>query len=179
MRTYSEEAKSRIGEMNTIRAYYDVTALFEMGYVVSELLERYRKMVLQIKGPYEERENSPGVAFATKRCEYVQKLFFEIFQLCNMVHEIEKKWSESLIRERKRITGEDGEGIDGEERRKRIEAAIANSRAARLKEIKKRRKWRKQKDKFGLIANVQGNKDRRPKNKWWPLDYGWEIDYYW
>ncbi|CAH4033192.1 unnamed protein product [Pieris brassicae] len=178
MRTYSEEAKNRIGEMNTIRAYYEVNALFEMGYVVSELLERYRKMVAQIKGPYEEHENSPGVAFATKRCEYVQKLFFEIFHLCNIVHEIEKKWAESLNREKRRITGED-DGMDGDEKRRIIEAAIASSRAARLREMKKRRKWRKQKDKFGLIANLIKKKDRRPQNKWWPLDYGWEIDYYW
>ncbi|CAK1553235.1 unnamed protein product [Leptosia nina] len=181
MRTYSEETRIRVAEINPIRSYYETSAQFEMGYVMSEILERYRKLVENLKGPHEKSQRSDQLNYVIKRCEYVQKLYFEIFHLCNMFHEIEKKWELQLKLEAKGPEDalEEGEDLDMDERLRRIELSIEKAKRARERERKRRLKERKNLEKMGNIAERFGKKDYRPVNKWWPLDYGWEIDYYW
>lgn len=99
-----------------------------------------------------------------ERTEQIQKLYFEIYHLVNMIHEIpqEKLSSSSLTK----FVLSQAEIDDLEDRRQR----------ERKRELKKRRELLLK----GLLATVtpRPGAKRVPYNKHWPLDYGWEINWW-
>lgn len=110
---------------------------------------------------------------AIKQTELIQKLFLEIYHLVNMVNEIPRKYSHmpefthhdtldtSMIIEAQNKLEENQKRREKEKRKK-------------LKEMKKERE-------LYMKGEIKEMKPiaKKPRNKWWPIDYGWEIDYYW
>ncbi|XP_069364619.1 uncharacterized protein [Maniola hyperantus] len=134
-----------------------------MGYVMSEILERYRQMVGLAQR--EEKFKMDSLFETIKHTELIQKLFFEIFHLVNMFHEISKKYSHAPSEEDqiKKIL----------ERQKEIDSIRKIEKKKRMKQLKKDREM------FKKQGKVMDKKDRKPGNRWWPIDYGWEVDYQW
>ncbi|VVC99322.1 unnamed protein product [Leptidea sinapis] len=65
----------------------------------------------------------------------------------------------------------------------KIQKNILEREKARKKSKKERDKLRKQYlASFGSVS-INGShsisQTKKPYNKFWPIDYGWEIDYYW
>ncbi|CAG4969713.1 unnamed protein product [Colias eurytheme] len=172
MRTYAEETNVRYARMTPMRANYEKSAHFEMGYLMSEILERYRKMVHSLKGPADPKARHNSLFITIKRLEFVQKLFLEIYHLVNMMHEINRKYKNLLLQESAIMGGE----TDLTEVNRALEQIEYNRKLQAKKRKKQMQKMQRQK-KYGYIEinfpSPKGN------NKWWPLDYGWEIDYYW
>ncbi|XP_041983595.1 uncharacterized protein LOC121736461 isoform X1 [Aricia agestis] len=169
MMDYAHKAKVAIDEVNPLRAEHEVSPHFELGYVMSELLDKYRKMVETARHPLDF--NSDTVIDTLRATELVQRLFFEIYHLVNIIHEIPKKYG--------RMPEFSGHG--GYDPTK---IAETEKRIARLERERRRRKrkWLKEMlnmQALGQLAQIAHRKPVRPGNKWWPIDYGWEIDYYW
>ena len=108
-----------------------------------------------------------------KSTELIQKLFLEIYHLVNMFHEIARKYShmpEFHIKSEQSTQ-------DLENALKRI---LENQRNMERETKKKMKEWKKQWQLYmkGLTL-MRPSPKPKPKNRWWPIDYGWEIDYYW
>lgn len=168
---------------------------------------------------------------------YVQRIFFEIYHLVNMVHELPRKYaniSDFADPEKFRTTPDPMEEYRMLERIKNLEKIRNREKKQELKRIKKsnqllkaagawapahlRTKANKKKAVARTVITVDterpiaigrtiasnlsmldgnqtggnrskkqdaedlvtiGMRTRRPVNRWWPIDYGWEINYYW
>ncbi|CAG9790603.1 unnamed protein product [Diatraea saccharalis] len=138
-----------------------------------------------------------------KRVELVQKLYFEIYHLVNMVHEINRKYKyvpESklkLIGKKEKVakgvvTKEPGQFGDQQNYVNPDMPVLSLEGLSYLdqKEVMKQNEKRKKKEKkkresfmskLAVIKEQANNRKPIKKiyNKFWPKDYGWEIDYYW
>ncbi|XP_050360339.1 uncharacterized protein LOC126780115 [Nymphalis io] len=167
---YNERGVLKINEIIDIRAKYEVSPHFELGYVVSEILERYRKMVLLVIKPIDYI--SDVVLETLKHTELIQSLFLEIYHLVQMLHEIMRKYK--TFKEFSDKMQYDRTVIDEYNKKLKMnQLEREKERKRKIKEMKKRTKLFMK----GII-NIAPPKTK-PKNKWWPIDYGWEIDYYW
>lgn len=110
-----------------------------------------------------------------ERCELIQKLYFEIYHLVNMLHEIPPKYKhqeEFLIKKPMDASSyHDAQKsmYDANDRRKK-----------EAKDLKKLLKKRREMIQKGLAVYVEKPKGvkRVPYNLHWPLDYGWDIDWW-
>ncbi|XP_035457396.1 uncharacterized protein LOC118281059 [Spodoptera frugiperda] len=203
MRSYYEENHARITALNPMRFMYEESPYYEQGYVISELLERYRKLVEMSQRVF--TFNSDTFFDSIKRVEWAQRLYFEIYHLVRMMHEVPKKWRhhpEFSITEQIRPEGMDtasisGVPIKGEEKEggpSAKEKAFLDGMKNTLDNMaKKREKNRKKKRKIykqireAFLANLTDKMDysqiykhmEKKYNTQWPIDYGWEIDYEW
>ncbi|OWR41249.1 hypothetical protein KGM_215148 [Danaus plexippus plexippus] len=123
-------------------------------------------MVGIIKRPLKFK--SDAVFDVIKRTEMVENLFLDILHLIYMINEIKRKYLHT-----QQTTGTGGEYNvtfeDMEEKRK----LLLWLQKKRQKEMKKIR---------NLIFKGEMEftpRTTRKAKKWWPLDYGWEIDYQW
>ncbi|KAG6463140.1 hypothetical protein O3G_MSEX013692 [Manduca sexta] len=172
MMTYYIDADKRTIEMNRMRFMFEESPYYEQGYVMGEIIERYKKMVEHVKRPMESKADS---VFATlKRTELIQKLYFEIFHLVNMAHEIPKKYS-YMEEFREMLTQVDLDEL------LRHEQWIKDNERQRKLNMKFEKKRMQQMRELFLKAKIKSYSPVQQKkyNKWWPIDYGWEIDYYW
>ncbi|XP_026748109.1 uncharacterized protein LOC113509043 isoform X2 [Trichoplusia ni] len=173
MAIYTEEARQRTKEMNEMRFMYEESPQYEQGYVMSEIIERFRKVVEHTKRPIEF--HSDNFFNTLKRTELIQVLYFEIYHLVRMMHEIPVKYDaeeEFTKKEKKKPTKQ--ELYD-------TKKSIEEMQKRREREKRKRRKLNaKLREAFdrGMALSKYGKK-RDPYNKWWPVDYGWEIDHWW
>ncbi|XP_063836162.1 uncharacterized protein LOC135085305 [Ostrinia nubilalis] len=170
MKTYHQNARVRSTELNEMRFMYEESPHYEEGYVMSELVDRYKKMVYHVKHPMEHQ--SDNVFETLRHLELVEHLGQEIYHLSHMIHEIPRKYRQ--IPEFANLE-------------KEIDMAKVQEEMKNLKEQERLQKREKKKaakvlKKLRELAMAQGQKVNYPpkiRNKWWPIDYGWEIDYYW
>ncbi|XP_046975981.1 uncharacterized protein LOC124542092 [Vanessa cardui] len=169
---YNERGAAKIDEILPIRAKYELSPHFETGYVVSEILERYRKMVIHVLKPMEYISD---VLFETLvHTELVQKLFLEIYHLVNMVHEIAAKYKASYVKKSSDKHQYDRSVVVEHNFRVQENARLRErDRKKRLKQLNKERKL------YLKGLSLFGPRTTKKPSKWWPIDYGWEIDYYW
>uniref|UniRef100_A0A2A4JME4 Uncharacterized protein n=1 Tax=Heliothis virescens TaxID=7102 RepID=A0A2A4JME4_HELVI len=176
MRSYYEEANVRIAAMNEQRFMYEESPFYEQGYLMHEIIERFRKLVEHAKFP--TKHNHTTVMDTLDRCEKAQKLYFEIYHLVRMMHETPLKWR---YLPEFRDTGRKPNASDG-----LAELYAAQLQIQRMHERRERER-RKRKKKYALLRNLylkglsqdySGKKKQRP-NRHWPLDYGWEVDFNW
>ncbi|CAH0730921.1 unnamed protein product, partial [Brenthis ino] len=169
---YNNRGTQKVNSVLKIRAKYEVSPHFEVGYIVSEILERYRKMVGLIQHLYEFP--SDVVFDVIKTTELVQKLFLEIYHLVNTVNEIPRKYSHMEEFHVQNPSVSRDELKNSQKNFERLQRERQRQRKKKQKEMKKQRE---------LFLKGQGNrvpqKPKKPPNKWWPIDYGWEIDYQW
>ncbi|XP_022833498.1 uncharacterized protein LOC111361353 isoform X1 [Spodoptera litura] len=203
MRSYYEENHARVAALNPMRFMYEESPYYEQGYVVSELLERYRKLVETSQRVF--TYNSDTFYHTLKRVEWAQRLYFEIYHLVRMMHETPKKWQiepeffiteqirpkgmESAALSKVQIKGEentDGPSQEDLERLKSFQNVLDVMAKKREKNKKMKRKIYKQ-IRETFLTNVTGKMNysdiykhmQKKYNVQWPIDYGWEIDYEW
>ncbi|XP_059055023.1 uncharacterized protein LOC131849053 [Achroia grisella] len=178
MTSYHEEATQRIHNLNHMRFMYEESPHYEMGYIMGEIVERYRRMVETAKAPMEFR--SHGVFATIKRTELVEKLYFETYHLIEMMNEIPRKYQSKtefvqLVPDK---TLDLKQIYKAQERLKMIEQQQELERKKRMKILKKIR------DAMNKGGGDKGyyddpSKFKKVYNRLWPLDYGWEIDEMW
>ncbi|KAL0858506.1 hypothetical protein ABMA27_012368 [Loxostege sticticalis] len=180
-----------LGAMPEIRRYFDRRFLYvntkeyEIGYLAYDIIYRYQMMIeifhiMHTKYYLEPRRNKAPVSYMFYMYRNMLEYGTTIIHLCNMMHEIELKYQKAKIghwddypeaedvkaKTKQNKTAENKENIDDYERR-------------RLEEYKRRRRQRKRNRKQSYI-NFKGHStpDRRPKKSFWPLHYGWSIEYW-
>ncbi|XP_023949926.2 uncharacterized protein LOC112054388 [Bicyclus anynana] len=124
-----------------------------------------------------------------KYMERVQQQFQELHHLVNMMHEIETKYGYRPQEHRPDYIPE--VYAEADDMIKRIDEI---NKIRHLEKIEKLREAQKIRDalmgKISTSANFSGHtttrrtpRDRYRGNgtgsRWWPIDYGWEIDYKW
>ncbi|CAG9577653.1 unnamed protein product [Danaus chrysippus] len=167
MWNYIQRTKERIDAATYIRIRYEETPHFELGYVVGEVLERYKKMVWNIKRPMIFK--SDAVFDIMKRLEMVQNIFLDILHLTYMINEISKKYA-YLSQSTGPGAGNYTEDFEDMENKRKLLLWMQKKRQKEMKKIRN----------MIFKGEVQFTQSTRKKpKKMWPLDYGWEIDYKW
>ncbi|CAH0698305.1 unnamed protein product [Spodoptera exigua] len=205
MRSYYEENHARIAALNPLRFMYEESPYYEQGYVISEILERYRKMVETVQRPFKYKSDSFFVIL--KRVELTQKLYFEIYHLARMMHETPRKWksvpefreTEQLPMSKNKkggsatlLSDDEAQGPSAEDLAKINEFKEAIGAAEKKRQLEKKRKRKLNKKIRELILqkaekypNMKFNYSEwfkhleRKYNEKWPIDYGWEIEDDW
>ncbi|XP_060806804.1 uncharacterized protein LOC132903195 [Amyelois transitella] len=173
MQTMHREGRIRHQALNQVRFYYEKSPHYEMGYLMGEIIERYRKMVNHARRRHTWR--STHVHWLVKRIQTIQHLYFEIVHLCGMMHEIQLKYRS--VMEFADMTSkvpyykmqEMQHKIRQELKKKELERQKAQKKILknRIKAAKKEGYW----EKFVLPPKKKGP---------WPHDYGWDIgEFFW
>nr|XP_049695894.1 uncharacterized protein LOC126054364 [Helicoverpa armigera] len=176
MRSYYEEANQRIAGMNNMRFMYEESPFYEQGYVMHEIIDRYRRLVEHAKTPVKYKSYSVIDTF--KRVEFVQKLYFELYHLVRIMHEVPLKW---LYTEEFMDKGAKKDAADGGDELENAELNMKRMEEMRAKARKKRKKMYAYEREMYLkgLSKSYTWKKKRAYNKIWPVDYGWEIDHSW
>ncbi|XP_041983596.1 uncharacterized protein LOC121736461 isoform X2 [Aricia agestis] len=157
----------QVAILNPIRKIHSDNAAFEIGYLSFVLQEKYRRMV--------DRYN----VSATKGSKFylmehvlflkeIEQLYWDVQHLSNMLHEVERKYNIS--------SPMDVEYVEETTRAEDRWASMPHK--IRLRATKRKKYKRKHKSQAWEDLQPEPPKPQN-KNKWWPIDYGWEIDYYW
>ncbi|XP_053616932.1 uncharacterized protein LOC128679020 isoform X2 [Plodia interpunctella] len=174
MQTIHREGRMRHENLDLIRFFYEKTPYYEMGYVMGEIIERYRKMVTHVRRRHNWK--STHVHYMIRKVQTIQHLYFEIFHLCGMMHEIDLKYSN--IKQFANIHAELSMK-DMAKLQQEIDQEVLNKEKARKKALKKDLKQRK---KLALQMNAwpkwQKNKTVE-KSFWHPYQYGWDYGIIW
>ncbi|KAJ8704976.1 hypothetical protein PYW08_012296 [Mythimna loreyi] len=193
MRSYYEEANSRLSQLNDMRFMYEESPYYEMGYIIGEIIERYRKVVEMAQRPV--RFKFYAVPDTVRTVEHMQKLYFELYHLVRMMHETPRKWrNETEFRNIEMVAGPELLTTIKTEEEIQLESLgemglkellstqrnLAENQRRREKEKKRQRKKFEKLRQAYMLGLVNDMKMKgKSYNKHWPLDYGWEIDYVW
>ncbi|XP_050360308.1 uncharacterized protein LOC126780086 isoform X2 [Nymphalis io] len=176
-----------------LRRYFEMRSLYtdsmeyEIGFLCHEIIYRYQ-LLLELYQMVERR----FVSFEHKNYASVTYMFYiytnileqskVIIHLCNMLHEVEKKYKnvkKGLFSDYADRIGPDGAPNAWEKNRTSLEQArqayerwLRQKRREQRKREKERKKYLQQMVKFGLTtARKQTTKKRS-----WPIQYGWSIE---
>ncbi|KAJ2942314.1 hypothetical protein O0L34_g15862 [Tuta absoluta] len=195
------DLERRIHEINPIRFMYEESPHYEIGYVLAEIMERYRKMVDTVN----RVNNVPDAIFHTLRILQQQQNYYqEGYNLVCMLHEIPRKYGhikefQSLAMAQ--ITGNDTQLFETLDQQKSRSDSMAEH-SMRLKNMKRGRikQMKKSQAVDDLLKMVYGKdtnvdeasaeklrkypvKDTSSPRSVTPADrifeYGWELNYEW
>ncbi|XP_032528241.2 uncharacterized protein LOC116778363 [Danaus plexippus] len=171
-----------------VRDLYVGTFEYEVGYLTHEVILHYQ-MILELYQIVDRRylrhpeRNFGPVNYVFYMYTNILELSKVIIHLCNMLHELEKKYKKI----KGGVFGDVGDKKDkaekGEEYNKKVqeiqgqEAEYEKWLAQQIKEqkkaLKEKKKYYKQLAKHGMTSAVT---KKKPKKKIFPLDYGWSIE---
>ncbi|KAL4708893.1 hypothetical protein ACJJTC_001692 [Scirpophaga incertulas] len=166
MEEYQEDAWRRMQELNELRFTYEETPQYELGYITGEIFERYRKMVETVKRPMQMKSYS--LFDHIKRTELNQNLYFEVYHLVNMAHEILRKYQQSSKLHQDIQPDFENPIIY----KKQVAENEREKNRIKMDKIAKKKNSK-------VMDRFKKEKKKKVYNNWWPNDYGWEIDYYW
>ena len=163
-----KDTDRRTGLLMTIQKKNSDCAPFEIGYLTYNKQEKYRRMI----DKYNISVIMRPQLYLLEMVLYLEEIehhFWEINHISNMMHEIERKYdvegdlNSEFKEEAKTETPSFGPGIPSD-----------------YFEPKTKKKSKRTKT-FKIDRYISNHmlSTRKRTTKWWPLDYGWEIDYYW
>ncbi|KAJ0184008.1 hypothetical protein K1T71_000431 [Dendrolimus kikuchii] len=173
MKNYVDDAQKRTNLLRKERLMFEESPQYEIGYLMSEVIERYRRAVEHTKMNVQYKSTYPFDAL--RKLQHVEIAYYEGYHLVQMMHEIVRKyWYEDEF-DQSRPSKPRGK------RETQVGLPAPNIKEM-LENIKKREKQRKKEmKKFYKKNRGQNNTVTRKKiyNKYWPIDYGWELQYDW
>ncbi|KAL0858509.1 hypothetical protein ABMA27_012371 [Loxostege sticticalis] len=157
-----KETDERIRAIEHIRLDNFRSAAFEIGFLNYVILESYRRMIETYNVTVEMGDQLYGMEVVLYLYD-IENTYWHIDHLINMQHEIERKY---------RIVSNIRASPD--------EVELLDLTADPNMKIKKSRHTR---DRLGEQIDAMMGRLSSTKKKstrwWWPIEYGWEIDYYW
>lgn len=125
---------------------------------------------------YAHTNKNNDINFALFSVEWVQKLFFEVFHMVNMIHEVPRKYvdqKEFTVEDKKQKKMGDAQYLEALERMEKYR----REREKRKRDMMKFMQKSKNLSELGNMGFTR--KPAKPMNKWWPINYGWEIEDQW
>ncbi|XP_048003135.1 uncharacterized protein LOC125239553 isoform X3 [Leguminivora glycinivorella] len=155
---------------------------FEKGYIMGDIVHCYRKAVV-----FAHKQMTPNRYLESERIRYmtyVQNAYLKIYHLTHMMHEIDPKYNTenggqisldymNVVFQSKTPSYYNTSGFEYTEQLNAI-------REARVKERRKKvmREKRIRQKEMDTMNKVYPGTIKTTTN-WWPMNYGWDIDYYW
>ncbi|XP_049884368.1 uncharacterized protein LOC126379595 [Pectinophora gossypiella] len=177
-RAITEESRHRVNRMKPFRFMYEESPYYEAGYVFGEIMERYRKMVEIIK----KVRNIEDIFFHTLyHLDTAQSMYFEIFHLVGMMHEIPRKWADDPQFADLRFYHDTGTkpedtGETPEEQWDRWKNLLDIYKERKRQRKQEMKMWRKHRQLEEIYKQYETSlSERKPKNDRWPMDYGFEM----
>ncbi|CAH2083684.1 unnamed protein product [Euphydryas editha] len=162
-----KDSTYKIDNLLTIKKKSSENAPFEIGYLMYTIQEKFRRMVDKYNTSHYMRQRLYLMELVLY-LEEIEHHYWEIDHLTKMLHEIERKYH-----------------IDTELNEEYVEAVTHTSggsippQYAGVLTRKTTKRKRMKMDKYiENLAKSSSTKKRKTK-RWWPIEYGWEIDYYW
>ncbi|CAH0404125.1 unnamed protein product [Chilo suppressalis] len=173
-----KDTDQRMSYMEQFKLTSIRTPAYEVGYVTYLIQEDYRKMLDIYNTTFGHQTNF----YPTESIVLLQEVenhYWTIEHLCNMLHEIERKWmvvrDPNVVMQPISLDPIGGLGLD-----KYYVAPSRNFRSTvRRKKFKRPKGQPKDERKIQEIMKRLSSKAKPQTRWWWPLEYGWEIDYYW
>ncbi|XP_063371803.1 uncharacterized protein LOC134660033 [Cydia amplana] len=169
--------KTKIDESNP-----DQRRAFEKGYIMAEIVETYRKAVV-----FTQKQMAKKRYLESERIRYlmyVQNAYIKSYHLTHMMHEIDPKYGTDNTGQ---ITKMNLNYIFHDQTPSHYNTSgfyytkeLDDIRQARVRERK--RKVVAEKRQRLLEAYKWGSVSPgtiKTTTNWWPVAYGWDIDYYW
>ncbi|CAH4033190.1 unnamed protein product [Pieris brassicae] len=178
--TIIKEDIRRIGLITYIKEHIHDCAAFEIGYLTYIIQEKYRHMVDR----YNVSSYMMTRLYLMEHIMYLGELernYWEIDHLYGMLHEIERKYKikdgESEVKDyvEKTKAGRQKTVFDVDYDMTKISSRFPPTRRTKIKKLK-RDEHKRIMDK---ILNLKWRTTKESTRWWWPLEYGWEIDYWW
>ncbi|XP_061727391.1 uncharacterized protein LOC133532649 [Cydia pomonella] len=187
MRGYVERTEVRWREILPIKTKLteinpDRIRAFEKGYVMADIVETYRKAVVfthkqMVKQRYIESER-------IRYLMYVQNAYVKVYHLTHMMHEIDPKYGTDntgqINQYNLNVVSHDSTpshynttGFYYSKELDDIRQARVKERRKKVIEEKRLRQWE-----LDRLGTVKPGTVKTTTN-WWPVAYGWDIDYYW
>ncbi|CAK1553254.1 unnamed protein product [Leptosia nina] len=164
----------RIKLITYIKKHIHNCAAFEIGYVTFIIQEKYRMML--------DKYNTSATMMTDLHLmehimylEELEHLYWDIDHLYGMIHEIERKYR---IKDNRNFVPDYLETTTLDPAEEEATMTTLFMPTARQKQ-KKLRREEKMRFKWKLDALMTGSTRKRSTRWWWPLEYGWEIDYWW
>ncbi|XP_063836246.1 uncharacterized protein LOC135085392 [Ostrinia nubilalis] len=157
-----KDTDERIRSIETLRLDNFRTASFEIGFLNYVIMEEYRKML----ECYNTSVIMDWELYGFETMMYmveVEAHYWQIDHLQSMQHEIERKYNiHSKIEE-----------APGE----------AEIRPTTIDPNFKTKKTKRTRDRLGeqiaVFVDKMHTTKKRSTRWWWPIEYGWEVEYYW
>lgn len=152
----------------TIQKKNSDCAPFEIGYLTYDVQEKYRRMLDKYNVSLFMRPRLYLIEIILY-LEEIEHHFWEINHISNMMHEIERKYDV-----------ENDLKSEFKEAPVTIGTTFGPDIPSEYQEAKTKRKSKRTKTfKIDRYVSNYLMSTRKRTTKWWPIDYGWEIDYYW
>ncbi|XP_026748097.1 uncharacterized protein LOC113509038 [Trichoplusia ni] len=181
-----KETYRRMDRVEYIKQDNFNTVGYEVGYLVFVINERYRRMI----DKYNTTMTMQGALYQMEHVMFLQDVemnYWELEHLMNMLHEVERKYKiETSILS----TYHEMNSKEVQEEKARI---AKEKKAAKMKgkgvgsdplgsNYPGQNRPRKKKKQFVLSDYIKNRLNPTTTQKtrwWWPIEYGWEIDYWW
>ncbi|XP_063631180.1 uncharacterized protein LOC134802444 [Cydia splendana] len=187
MRGYMERAEIRWTEILPIKTEIEETSqdqkrAFEKGYIMADIVETYRKALV-----FTHKQIKKGRYLETERIRYmmyVQNAYIKSYHLTHMMHEINPKFETDNTGQISKFNLND-EFHDNTPSHYNTSGfyytkELEDIRQARVRERRKKvvdeKRIRQAEIERGSISTRRFSKTT---TDWWPVAYGWDIDYYW
>ncbi|VVC99321.1 unnamed protein product [Leptidea sinapis] len=178
-----KDSNRRISEVLYIRKDASAHPAYEVGYLQYVIKEKYRRMI----DKYNTSSYMIRRLYTLEVLTYLEEIehhYWEISHIFGMMHEIERKYGEnsSLYEPYVASTTESDEGaISGVGGSVGVGGGGGGGSGNSTKKKKKKQPnlMKNKKEYQNLMNFVVGTTPKQSTRWWWPIEYGWEIDYYW
>ncbi|XP_048003018.1 uncharacterized protein LOC125239452 [Leguminivora glycinivorella] len=160
----------------------DQPRAFEKGYIMGDIVECYRKAVVfthkqLVSSRYVESERIRYMTF-------VQHAYIKMYHLTHMMHEVDPKFKAdntgqisldylNRMFQSRSPSHYNTSGFEYTNELNAIREARVKERRKKVIQEKKIRQWE-----VDTLNKVHPGTIKTTTN-WWPIAYGWDIDYYW